>query len=1228
MGDSDLTRIKSGLIAATQALQAAEPQSRGLAVLEGLSLFAIFEAFSSEAVLKNPQFMEEYLDEPFHLVQTRRPLRLNDYVPAMGQFLFDETSARRSWADRSWRKIGHGPTKEEFWWVVQDPLFKAMQRAASHGQDSGFLEIFWRGVYLIVDKLDKDLITHCLRALEIDIYRLALDHIQLDSHFFRSVLQTLKALLVKSPNDFWEAMGAISPSCVVESICNSPQFGKVLQEAESDQPQDGSSLQDMLSWIEPFMSSLKAANQPPACRALVTQFMERFQVGIYTTHARMCCFLSGLGVLASTLRSFVDSKTTIDGSVGRVVVSEIMEVVSRHIDHILAVAHLPEDEPLAREFASVGMNVVRNALALDCQCFKIDHDALMTRLPLQEGNNGHSQTVWKAVAKALHPNRVSLAKNTLVGMIGQVGLEKFKTEGEGGQVKDKIKFNERYSELLQSITDIFGQLSNFNPEALAILFQKIDTASALLAGLIAADQSVYEAAIEVIKIVSGQSGRREALSYLLRSYFETTVSCITWTIRRIAHRQIFASNPRMLKTCGDVIEVLCNDQDGVLNGNSFTDREKFVIRGFWQYIWSALTVIFKTTEAWGTTHDSSLMKEFCRDTMQFAENLFNQYNSFANAIDPKISAVKVEEVTSHSTIDSGRQLLEQPTTTIDTMVKWLRLRDEYLAGTLEKLVCQILRRLREWGITVSDKTLAYIEDVAIRNAVKTVLSPQQKAELARALDEHLDRLSPGAESISAQPATAAKQSTLSAWTKSINGVQTSQSLTTAPKKNVEVIDLESWRSKAKVPRQSIETASGKGDIHAREDQEDEILSASRSVEKFKAQQAEQNASRATALASRPIPKPKSAVAASAFDGKSFREKREKERQEKLARDRAQIALLKKRPDGPMLSAVSLKGKDHTPQIPGMMVSSESEADDDDDELDRELFGIDKPSKVSEGVEQYREAKLRALRQAQQQGPVKKVKQVRNAKDMRARLAPDLSPLHRTILSWDFFHTGEFPPNSEKNDYSLVSNTFKTSNEYQATFQPLLILEAWQGFAKSREETNGKAFEIKIANRLTVDTFVEVSSSMSQANGRELGIGEADIILMSKAEAPMQDPKQPHCLARVSKITRKKNVVEVTYRVNTNNPLLSYLTPNSSVRGVKVNSITPLEREYGALLGLQYYDLCDEIIKAKPSPLLSYSEQQLAPITKTYRLNLAQSKAIRSAMDNDAFTLIQGYVVTI
>lgn len=302
-----------------------------------------------------------------------------------------------------------------------------------------------------------------------------------------------------------------------------------------------------------------------------------------------------------------------------------------------------------------------------------------------------------------------------------------------------------------------------------------------------------------------------------------------------------------------------------------------------------------------------------------------------------------------------------------------------------------------------------------------------------------------------------------------------------------------------------------------------------------------------------------------------------------------------------------------------MVSSESESDAED-EIDHALFGSSKKARQSAAVAEYNASKQQ---QIVSKGPVKKTKQVRTVKDMRARVAPDLSPLHCAILSWDFFHDGDFPPGSSRDNYALVSNAFRTAHDYRNTFEPLLLLEAWQNFRQAREEASSKPFSIKVVNRMSLDQLVEVSSTLDLTQPKELGLFDGDVVLLSKSATPSASPSEPYCLARIFKITRKSSSVEVTFRVAQGGKLLGSLIPSMKLFGEKLTSITPLEREYGALLGLVYFDLCDEIVKAYPSPLLPYSDQTLGKVSKTYELNKAQAKAVQSAVDNDAFTLIQG-----
>ncbi|KAI9844795.1 MAG: DEAD-box type RNA helicase [Thelocarpon superellum] len=1243
LDERDLERIRTGLLRAAELLKEAPPDDRSVGQLDQPSLHAIFEALSADAVLTNDTFLTDYFDGPFNLIQSKRPFRLRHYVPAMAHFLFQPSPSRRDWACRTWPKMPCGPTTEEFAWAIRDPLLAAARRVSSPEVDYPFLEHFWRVVRLIVGNLDQPLITHSFRALDVDIIRLALDHLQLNAPVLIVIVQLFTHVLIRAPADFWDTMGANSPASLVEMICQNPEYARRLEAIR--EPVDVDTIEEadvettvtpLLAWVMPFLSSLKLANQPSACRALAAQLMDRLQARRFSEYIRMCCFQAGLEVLVQTLQSFVDQGKNIIDSVSRVVVFEIMEVVSKHLSSILSIAGLPLDDDVGRTLGSLGMSVIKNALTLDCQCLKNDYDALVAgnRLQYDATSSAYSLAIWERVADALGRNDVSLATNILMGMEGEVGLESFYLHPKTSNREEKLKFNVLYGHVTQATARVRGRLADFDPEQLALLFREHPTANALIAGLFAADADTYDAATEVVKVLSSQSGRREALRHLLEAFCATTLRCVTWTIRRISLRETFASNPRMLKTSGDVLEVLCDMHDGLLRTRTLTGPERAFVEAFWTQQWRALHVVFKKMETWSLTNDKDNLREFCRDAIQFAEKLFDEFSLFASAV-----GAGLDDADASSVADT---LLRHPMSSMNAVVKWLRLRDEFLASTLVSMVCKVLRRLGEQGLALDPEALRYIEEVALRGSVRTILPPHEKAELAQALEEHETRRTLSLSTIGrGQSSRKPRQGTLLGWA-SEAGASTAADAgsgrSSRPKSSAGVIDLDNWAAKAQLrakTREVIPIADDDDlDEYGHLDDED-ILAASHSLERYKAMQRD----KAKRAPSRPAPAPTRAPypsrprpmskfpMANAAAAQDFRDKREKERREKAARDQAQIALLRKtKPTSEQRleqNGIGVPGKDHAPARSEMMVSSDSEPDEDEEALHRAtITGAAPPgSRTFREIQESKSLDKQALARA---GPVKKTKQIRNAKDMRARLAPDLSGLHQIILGWDFFHYGDLPPDAQRQDYSMVSQTFKTPSEYQATFAPLHVLEAWNGLASAREEGNSlKTFEIKIATRMTLDSFNEIGTSMSMVEGKELGLAEADLVLISKGAKPLRDSDEPHCLARVSKVSRRKKMMEIAYKVTLGNPLVSSMAPNATLRGVRITSLTPLEREYGALRGLQFYDLCEEIIRARPSPILSYDSSPITRLRDTYQVNPAQARAIKSAIDNDGFTLIQG-----
>ncbi|KAF2136625.1 uncharacterized protein K452DRAFT_322283 [Aplosporella prunicola CBS 121167] len=1156
--DMNLERITAGLDHADDKLRSAPPESRGIASLDSQGMYALFESLSCEALLKNEALLQKHFDEPFKLVQTRKRLRLGNYLPAMSRFIFSPNEDRYVWAFTMFTKFKRGLTKAEFAGSVRDPLFDAMKRVQLTNLEADFLSPFWGGVKIIVDKLDKELITQSLRAIDIDICMLALEHLRFEFSGFKDLIGTIQQLLDKSPVDFWDAMGAISPVTVIEQILNNKTLDQVLLQANEETSDQ--SLKEAFGWIDSFFGSIKPSNQTPACRSLVNQLLRRFQEDRYSRASRSFCYKLGFQVLVQTLTKLNEGKTR-STFVGAATVHDLLEFISLHIGVVLSTIKTGSPEEV-----DLSLGIIEKALALDCLSLDIDREILARDEHLQHDLNAISP-IWDAVTKAVASDDVALPTKALAGAAPLVGTEKFVVKNGAQMSKGRHWYNNTLYSFSKSVGSILEKIAEFTPEELDKLFEARDASHAVIVHLFASEAEPRQAAIEILKSVSSQDSRRDALGHIIKSFYINALDSMSKTLRRISKRKVFAPCQSMLKVCSDVVDVLCSPQDGVLRERSLSIEEANTTEFLWQSLWHALMTIFEMMEKWSNVgHEKTLMMDFCRDTMQFADRLFDEYSHFASALNQARGGAD-------KSLDTGTVLLKYPQQTMYHMVIWLRLRDEYLIGKAVDLTTKLLKRLQDVSMEVTDQTRLFMQEV-LSDKTKTKLSLSQKAELSRALEDNLGI------SITKVEKKPAKQGTLAGWAKSGSGHVS----TASP-------DTDDSDSLSKV-----------------------IADSSRGAEAYRAriQAAQQQKERAVAARK----------AESEKNMSEFRRQRELEKEAKKRRDLEAIAKAKKNlplmgvaaqtaEAGSGLRGIGISGKDHTVKGEGVMVSSD-ESDDDDDEIDEELFGPSKEKKAPK-------PKLPLM----PQGPVKKKRLVRSFKDMRARLAPDLGPLHRTILGWDYFHDGDFPPNSRTDIYTAVPNRFMTPNDYQNTFQPLLTLEAWQGFVKAREEGTFKSYEVKVINRSSVDAFLELSTQLSHADNKEIQLSEGDICLLSKSSSPGTAAEAPHCLARVYRIGRKKAHIEVLYRIIPGNPLVSSLVPNATVHGIKIQSITPLEREYGALAGLQYYDLCDEIIKAKPSPLLNYTDKQLESLSTCYNLNNAQTKAVKSAIDNDAFTLIQG-----
>ena len=247
-------------------------------------------------------------------------------------------------------------------------------------------------------------------------------------------------------------------------------------------------------------------------------------------------------------------------------------------------------------------------------------------------------------------------------------------------------------------------------------------------------------------------------------------------------------------------------------------------------------------------------------------------------------------------------------------------------------------------------------------------------------------------------------------------------------------------------------------------------------------------------------------------------------------------------------------------------------------------------------------------------------------NLRARTNPDLTGLHLRLLGWHPLHDGDFPPDTLKEDYVKLVDSYQTSAKYRKSIEPLFMLETWQHIVTDREAIRNKdKFELILQSRSAVDQFVDLVATMSMNIWKELGLSDPDLLILSTSNdfTPSAMQNCEACLAKVQHIYRKKDVVEIGLRTVPNPGMVKHLRPATQLHAVKTGGLTPTHREYATLQALPYYDLCDEIVMGRPTKGSAAHPDSVKSLMKSYVLNEPQARAVDAAMHNPGFTLIQG-----
>jgi senataxin len=1171
---------------------------------------AIYEALCCVPYLAHPEQRTTF-QYVFSRLQGKSYLKLGtkDPLPGMTYFLFDHKNEdRRRWAHENWKNIDAGSiTEEQFDWAIGGGLIMAIddinRRDALPTTQETFedIERFWLGFEKILNALNDDIIAGRLRSLEVrpgspNIYDLLFRHIQ----FCKSegvlvvTIRILTALLKKSPKAFWDVVGDARPNVIADLICASPVYHSLLRQSLEDCWSGFESGPDAVpfptSWIDPWLQSVSRDRRYDACEVLMHTLFETLardpSIG---EPGQAACIRAGFDALNYTMETFLDSETKLGSGTTHLYANGTFNLVMRHKNLVLKNFHAPSGSHegwSTFHVARAARNVMKLGMRLDMKLFSEEYHSLHNDQKVQSAITRESQTFWEGVVEMFDTSsqQATLAEDFLWALEPLVGVEQIRPRKKDNHLSESSKlFNKAYSGTADVLARIFSRVSELDTMDLNNLLASRFAFQVAIGISMHGESDVAEAASELLKSWTGELSRSVAFEQISQLHTDQTLGSISHVLERVLKPPHPWDPIRpLLHMSRDVLRGLSDPSSGVLRVRTLDSRSISIVIRWWQEQWMFVSKACRNIEYWSFYIPNATMTEFCREIMELAEALIAE-DGLITSVSAKARAKSEKEMM--------EQILKPAKENFRGMENMIRLKDRWLVDVTVRVLCKILKRLLENNLEVAPESRKLILDACLPTKVPgkyvraTNLTDQQRAELLQALG-HVDEEVQAPQSGTVGQAVK-KQSKLDAWSKSGSSTVTEA-------------------------RTSLSNR-------------DDVMSLSKSIDspilkKLEAQKAHAKA-KAEAKA-RAEAKAKTKV----LDAKavlSIKESRQREKAEKAKRDAEIIAKAKKLRgetvpgEGSGLASLALTGKDHSKSE--IMVDSSEESDlDDESDGENQLDAITTGGKKTmDAAEQRRHLLLR-----EQRKPVKKIKQQRSVKEMRARLIPPMDRLHNTLLAWDIFHQGNDPPSGPSG--SEVATKYADPRSYQETFFPLLASEAWRSFVTAKDEITAKPFGMKIASRASIDSFLEVTFTMPKTENRERGVFEGDIILVSEAENPLNDPTAKHCLARIHRITYKKDLVEVTYRVaSRNNPLSVLLNPGANVHGVKITNMTTIEREYAALESLQYYDLMDEVLKAEPSPIIRYGDEKISRWMENWTLNRGQALAVLGAQENDGFTLIQG-----
>lgn len=640
-----------------------------------------------------------------------------------------------------------------------------------------------------------------------------------------------------------------------------------------------------------------------------------------------------------------------------------------------------------------------------------------------------------------------------------------------------------FNEALQATRDGFSEAIQrytavTSSTAALELLQEPHVAKAIMSLMVSPCSQLHDAAQSIVGLAFEVDVREDCFRALLENLPDSSLEGILDILDHFVSftktvPEACALATTIVRCFTDIISVLCSNPDGLLRIPSFLRAKEATgpaskMRRLWSSMNKAIAVLCESTPGWAVYYSNEEMVVWMRDAIIFGREMVDQRKMFeqiANARMSDSSKAKENEV----------DMLEYLQSTLASLLRWLRLTDEELLYQAFSLLDTIFQCFRDSKKALHDRTLASMNrliDAAKKEAnAKTKTATKLDPNRLRKLVAWLALFTPAkaeepeddTDVVEVSPPPKHKVARIDRTSRaaaSVTIVPTPQSKVLAhPKK----LPAQSTKSSAQTSKSST------GKHQAQKDQARLDAAISASAPTFRRTN-------------------KSSVVA-----------RSNER--------------------PSTSKV--------PEARSRSVSSSSShagsvADSDSDEQETQVGLSDLAKKQKSPV------KRKAIEQPRRQikmldsdaiaprdhARIQRQREQEAAHRLARRMQPNLSGLHRALLSWDYDHPDSKPPMKFSGSLNRIPDVFRDPEHYRATLEPLALLDCWAQLCQSKEETLD-VVDCSITARAYVDAWLDLEILMSAPMRRDWYLADTDVILLRHPD------QQVNIIAKVESARRSR-----------------------------------------------------------------------------------------------------------